>query len=591
MSSMFSLIPVKLVFFGFAIYIWKQLIQQGTSLNQPLASRLMLGAGVLGIILSVLSIGKVYPYGLTSDLLVFAIATSLFMALPMKTAAGRLIGLLIISVPVAGPLAYILHYLVVGGPVNKDSFIAIFQTTSAEATEYLSTFTSVVSVIPVVITSLIIILVVKHSNKPDRRPLSLKKASAYIAIATISLYLIPLEKSLFNYPAVTYQSYQKEIKVTKERIAQFSETAIDKNYTATKQGSSEIYVVVVGESLNKHHMGIYGYELQTTPELQQLKDKGELFVSTNSFSNYPGTMSALSHALTAANQKNQKHYTESLGIVELLNDAGFATHWLGNQPLSNSYDMILGLIANEAQDVQLTFDVKFHSMSHKDHKPDGVLLPLYEELLSQRDTARNHVIFVHLMGNHTDYCERYPEEYQHYEMSFSEELYSHIFKGGLGHSRECYDNSVHYNDHIVSSLITNLSQALGENGVGGLIYFADHSEDIERGVGHSTANFSFDMVESPALVWLSKGYTQSNRESTSNLTSNIEKYYPNDFIFDTVIGMTGIEIQEPESNIYCAGCDLFNSEYNLPLDEARTMHGNLPYKPLKLASDKLVQRN
>ena len=585
MSALFPLIPIKLLFIGLTVYIWTQLIKRGTALNQPRVSRFMLGFALLSVVLSVISVGKIYPYGAVTDLLIFAAATSLFMALRMRTLAGRFLGLLIIAIPLLGPLAYLLHYQVVGGAMNKDSFIAVFQTTSAEASEYLASFTSVMSLIPLLLATALLIWIVKHNVGSERKTLPIKTAATYVLLAVLMIAIAPLEKGLFTYPVDVYVSYQQEMTTTKERMAQFSERNVEKDYHISKEGQGEIYVVVVGESLNKHHMGVYGYELDTTPNLQRLKDEGNLFVADNSFSNYPGTMSALSHALTAANQKNNKHYTESLGIVELMNEAGFVTHWLGNQPLSNSYDMILGLIAKEAQDVQLTFDIEFHSMSHKHHQPDGVLLPLYEQILAQRDAGKNQVIFVHLMGNHTDYCERYPEEYKRYEVSPMDALYSHIFKGGLGHSRECYDNSILYNDHVVSTLVDDLQSALGEEGIGGLIYFADHSEDIERGVGHSSANFSFDMVESPTLVWLSPAYQQTNANKTAALRHNLGQYYPNDFIFDTVIGMSGSQM---EGSSYCSSCDLFSFDYDLPLENARTMHGKLAYKPLKAPSSAIA---
>ena len=96
MSALFPLIPVKLLFVGLTVYIWTQLIKRGTALNQPRVSRLMLAFAIVSVILAIISVGKIYPYGAVTDLLVFAIATSLFMALPMRTLAGRFLGFLLI---------------------------------------------------------------------------------------------------------------------------------------------------------------------------------------------------------------------------------------------------------------------------------------------------------------------------------------------------------------------------------------------------------------------------------------------------------------------------------------------------------------
>ncbi len=577
MNSIFPLIPIKLIFLAATIYIWKQLFKHGLEKQQTKAAKMMLAAGVLSIVLSVISVGKIYPYGVAVDLLVFATATTLFMTLPKSSFPLRLLATLVLAIPIMGPLAYLLHYIVVGGAMNKDSFIAVYQTTGNEAFEYLSTFTSVVAILPVIALLILLAWVGKHEGKTSRT-LPTQVAIKLIATSVFLIALAPIEKGLFSHPVKVYISYIEEIQSSKERLSSFNARDIKKSYTATKDEKGEVYVVIVGESLNKHHMSVYGYPLNTTPELKKLQQQDDLYIAANSYSNYPGTMAALSYALTEANQKNQKTYLESVGLVEVLNDAGFITHWLGNQPLSNSYDMILGLIAKEAQDVQLTFDIEFHSMSHKNHKPDGVLLPLYSTKLDQLDDQQSHVIFVHLMGNHTNYCERYPEEYNRYEVSALDAAWLHIFKGGLGHSRECYDNSVLYNDFVVSEIITGLRQSLGEQGVGGVLYFADHSEDIKRGVGHSTANFSYDMVESPAIMWLSEGYKQKHPEKTSSLVANQSAFFPNDFIFDTVLGMTNTQIR---GDIYCEHCDLFSSKYRLPAKEATTLHGKKPYIPVK----------
>lgn len=577
MKSIFPLIPIKLIFLAATIYIWKQLFKHGAEKQQTKAAKMMLAAGILSVVLSVISVGKIYPYGVAVDLLIFAAATTIFMTLPKSNFPLRLLATLVLAIPVMGPLAYLLHYIVVGGAMNKDSFIAVYQTTGNEAFEYLSTFTSVISILPILALLVLLAWIGKQEGKTSRT-LPTKVALKLVAMCVFFIALAPIEKGLFTYPVKVYASYIEEIQSSKERLASFDARDIKKSYTAAKDEKGEVYVVIVGESLNKHHMGVYGYPLDTTPELGKIQQQDNLFISANSYSNYPGTMASLSYALTEANQKNQKTYLESVGVVEVLNDAGFNTHWLGNQPLSNSYDMILGLIAKEAQDVQLTFDIKFHSMSHKNHKPDGVLLPLYTDKLKQLDDQQSHVIFVHLMGNHTNYCERYPEEYKRYEVSALDAAWLHIFKGGLGHSRECYDNSVLYNDFVVSEIITQLKQSLGEQGVGAVLYFADHSEDIKRGVGHSTANFSYDMVESPAIMWLSQGYKQQYAEKASTLAENQNAFFPNDFIFDTVLGMTNTRVS---GDIYCEQCDLFNRNYRLPAEEATTLHGKKPYIPVK----------
>lgn len=579
MKSLFSLIPLKILFLGLTIYIWRTLFRSGKDTGQTRTVVTLLSLALLSIGLSIISVGKIYPYGVVSDLLLFASACAIVMALPVRRLWATLVAAVVLTLIAAGPMIYMAHYQVVGGPVNKDSFIAVFLTTKDEALEYLSSFTSVISLIPLLVFAGLIYFLLRHRSRTASRAMRPLPAAAICLFTAASLFMMPLEKGLFTYPVIVFQSLQQELKVSQERLDLFKNRTTQ-TYEASKAEKGEVYIVVVGESLNKHHMGIYGYHNQTTPGLQSLKDSGDLYVMKDSYSNYPGTMAALSHALTEANQRNDKHYTESVGIVELLNSAGFDTSWIGNQPLSNSYDMILGLIANEAKSVTLTFDTKFHTMSHKNHQPDGVLLPLIDKALKSQSDESSQVIFVHLMGNHTDYCERYPAEYNKYTIKAFDAFMMHIFKGGLGHSVECYDNSVLYNDFIITSIISDLQARLGEQGVGGLIYFADHSDDVKRGVGHSTANYSIDMVESPAMIWLSHGYKARHPEKVSALKNNEAKLFSNDFIFDTVIGLTGTAVHtaDQKESVYCSSCDLMSENYSLPADQARTMHGKLAYE-------------
>lgn len=574
MSDLFSLIPFKLLFLGCTIYLWKRLFNFNRSHHSGGINYWALGFALLSIALAIISVGKLYPYGIVSDLLVFALACTWIMALPLNRLGGQIAAIVILATVLLGPLTYLSHYQVVGGAMDKDSLIAIFQTNHAEALEYLASFTSAASIAPLVLSAVFVIWLIRRMNTPQREVLPSRAAIALSLAALAMLALAPLERGLFTYPIHTFVAYKKDMEQMRERIAHYNDREIEE-YSVSKSGQGEVYLVVIGESQNKHHMGIYGYGKDTTPHMEKLKAAGELLVVNNSFSNYPRTIPALSHALTQANQKNDKDYIDSVGLIALMNEADFDTHWIGNQPLSTSYDMALGFIAKEADHLTLTFDAKFTSTNKDAQKPDGVLLPHIQKALDERDADKNLIIFVHLSGNHTDYCKRYPAEYARYEVPASKAFWMHLVRGGPGRSEECYDNSILYNDFIVDSIVNQVRTTLGDSNIGAVMYFADHADDIEQG-GHSRANFTFQMVDSPAMVWLSPAYKRTHQQRFSALRNNLNEYYPNDFMFDTVIGMTGLNVS---SNVYCADCDLFNPAYRLPLSEARTMHGRMQYQP------------
>jgi heptose-I-phosphate ethanolaminephosphotransferase len=571
----FKVIPTKLFFISSILYLWYKL-QKNSPKEQKGIYRFAVVSAVVSILLSLSSIQKIYPYGALTDLAIILLvsASAIAFASKFQTKPARVIA---IALPLmtlsAFPLFYILHYNMVGGALNYDSLVAIFQSNSAEALEYISSFTSIINILIILSSmSLVSWLAYKFSiSTSSEHPTSYNSAKACLILLVI-LIVIPKDKGLFSYPFLSFNSYLHELSQVKENRQNKVESNSTDSFIATKKGNGETYIVVVGESLNKHHMGIYNDEKETNPELVKLNKNDDLIVFPNAYSNYPGTMAALSWALSASNQYNKRDFVDSVGLVDVYNKAGFKTIWIGNQPISNSYDMLLGFIAESSDEVVITFDIEFHGMSHDNHKPDGILLPhIKKALANQRD--ENTVIFVHLMGSHTNYCERYPEEYEKYTMSFLEETWMRVIKGGLGHSETCYDNSVLYNDFVISSIIEQLKQS-NNSQPAGLLYFADHSEDIVRGVGHSSANFSYDMVESPTIMWLSDSYKEQYPEKMTAINNNRDELYSNDSIFDTAIGMSNIQL---DAEHYCQRCDITNSLYELKPEDAYTMHGELKY--------------
>jgi hypothetical protein len=55
---------------------------------------------------------------------------------------------------------------------------------------------------------------------------------------------------------------------------------------------------------------------------------------------------------------------------------------------------------------------------------------------------------------------------------------------------------------------------------------------------------------------------------------SVHQIFPNDFIFDSFIGLAGVEY---ESKHLRFSCDTANSAYELELEHAFKMHGKLPY--------------
>lgn len=575
--DIFALVPVKLFFAIGLIYLSVKFYQDCRSRNHHFVFWSFLTSTILTIVLAVFSIGKLYPYGFVIDFAVgFLIAILLiWFESKIKHQTLRLIVVFITIFALSlMPLFYIQHFFLVGAVVNSDSFIAIFQTNFHEAIEYVTSFASPIMALGFFLFFYLIFRYSKKYIKKDKEAFSRNEILRYFVFLVLALLIVPNEKGFYTFPFITYASYAKELDTVKQRQKMFTNLSPPIETHAKKENKGETYILVIGESLNKHHMSSYGYKLETTPFLDKERNKDDTVFLDRAFANYPGTMAALSLAMTEANQYNKKKYADSVGIVQVFNDAGFNTIWLGNQPLSNSYDMVLGYIANHVNEKHLTFDRKFTTMSDSKQKPDGVLLPVLKDTFAKLDPSKNNVIFIHLMGSHTHYCKRYPAEFEKFKIPFTEKLWFNLVAGGTGHAQQCYDNSVLYNDYLIDKIQSQLKTFLGNDKSGGLMYFSDHSDDIARGIGHSSANFSYDMVEIPTIFWVSPEYKKQYLTKFKNLQNNSNKLFSNDLVFDSFIGFSGINLNAEH---YCNKCDITNEAYTLSAEDARTMHGKLLY--------------
>ena len=114
------------------------------------------------------------------------------------------------------------------------------------------------------------------------------------------------------------------------------------------ENKSEIknIVFILGESTNRNHMHLYGYYLPNTPNLDALNEKGEISVFRDVVSPHSTTIAVLSKLFTFCNRESDQEWYHYNNLIDVMNAAGYKTHWLSNQETS-------GVWGNVAQFMQL----------------------------------------------------------------------------------------------------------------------------------------------------------------------------------------------------------------------------------------------
>ncbi len=280
---------------------------------------------------------------------------------------------------------------------------------------------------------------------------------------------------------------------------------ISANNSLSKNKNSNVnntFIVVIGESVTSSHMQLYGYYRSTNPFLQKSRDSLNIF--TDVISPNTSTFHSLSKALTLGNYEEPKKVL-ALPITTLFNKSGFKTFWISNHSPAFNPNSALSRVSSQAQ--SKFFNSKEAVMNSLKH--DGELLGKVDEALN--DNFPHKIIFLHLIGAHFSYENRYPEEFN----VFTDEPKTQ-FKDEIAYQKiNEYDNAVRYSDFIVNEVLQKLKT---EKTNSYLMYFSDHGEEVyqdENFYGHLEDSPTKNTFTIPFILWYNEGFK-----------------YPKDYVFD-----------------------------------------------------------
>ncbi|TYA86793.1 phosphoethanolamine transferase [Seonamhaeicola marinus] len=257
--------------------------------------------------------------------------------------------------------------------------------------------------------------------------------------------------------------------------------------------SNEVLVVALGESTTSKHMQVYGYDEETTPFLNRIKDS--LFLYSNVISTDVITTKVVPKILTSLDNGTNNNEDLVTNIIEVFNIAGFDTYWLSNQRPIGFFDNRVTEMASVSK------NIKFLNHAHevKTISYDEVLIPALKAALSK---PGKKVIFLRLIGTHFDYNKRYPEEFSKFIVSSKATKKERVIS--------YYNNAVAYNDYVVYSFIKELKKKRIKSM---LLYLSDHGENVYHGndfFGRSENSLTKSMFQIPFLVWTSKDFEFPN---------------------------------------------------------------------------------
>ncbi len=457
----------------------------------------------------------------------------------------------------------VLVYLYGGGVIATDMFLNLITTNPGEAMELLDNLVPAVAGVFVLYLPLLIVAALQWSrhitlSDKTRRPVRrlALAAGAAATLLTASLYFVypkgeekagRFEYRVENHLYPVNVFYNLYLAIHESWLSShYQESVAHYRFNSASQhdkDSTEVYILVVGETARSRNFQLYGYPRQTNPRLS--KEKGLIvFEGVRSQSNT--THKSVPMLLTASNAEDHDRLYHEKGMIAAFREAGFHTAFFSNQRRNHSYIDFLGEEANDVCFIREHIANEFTS--------DSQLLPYVRRELAKH--PRKLLIVLHMYGSHFNYRDRYPKA----SARFLPDLPTEAKAENRPQLLNAYDNTILETDSFLANLISMLK---GQGCASALLYTSDHGENIfddrRRLFLHASPRPSTFDTDVPLLIWTSERYDRQYPSTVTTLKGNQHKgVESNASVFPTMLSIGGIK-----TKIDLDSLSLANSAYKL----------------------------
>lgn len=287
----------------------------------------------------------------------------------------------------------------------------------------------------------------------------------------------------------------------------------------------EKIILIIGESHSKGHSSIYGYDKDTNPRLKKLMQDSLAFAFQNVTSPATATVQSFKYILNTRRVSDMEDWYKFPSIITIMKSAGYHTSWFSNQDEVGLYDNMASCYAHICDEFYFNDTKK---------RLDGDLINL------RRKREGRELIIYHLMGQHSDFSNRYPPTFkkfrpEHYDRQkyAKREIVAH------------YDNACIYNDYVVSEIMNIYKD---DNAI--VFYFPDHGLDVfesspdnfghVHGIRADNADIGYQI---PFIIYTSEKYKEQNKETVKQIQQSLQRKFCTADLTFTLMHIAGYEFE------------------------------------------------
>lgn len=332
-------------------------------------------------------------------------------------------------------------------------------------------------------------------------------------------------------------------------------------------------VFIIGESYNRSHSQLYGYDKPTAPRQQERMERGELTRFDDVVSSWNLTSFVFKHVFSLYTVGDSGEWCDYPLFPEVFRQAGYNVTFVTNQFLPQAkeavYDFSGGFFLNNPVLSAAQFDARNVSL----HDLDRGVLDDLDSLDSRRKEA--NLTIVHLKGQHSTYRERYPLSHKKW---LARDYKRPRLKGRERWILSDYDNATLYNDSIVDEVIRRFED---RNAI--VIYMPDHGEecfddDIHvSGRLHSAAidyRLAREEFEIPFWIWCSRSYAATRPDVIRRIREASSRPFMTDRVAHMLLWLGGIACPDYRSEL-----NILSDDYDT--ERRRTLKNTADYDRLR----------
>lgn len=285
-----------------------------------------------------------------------------------------------------------------------------------------------------------------------------------------------------------FRTNQTFLQFFEERQAFKMSSCAQDNIQASIEGDSiPNIIIVIGESYNRHHSSLYGYDHDTSPRLSQLD---HLYVFDDVITSVNGTSQAFKDFLSFASVDDSTKWYDTPLFPTIFKQVGYNVVFYSNQFVQeldmDAYDASCGFFNHP--------EVKPKIFNHSNHQKfpyDGLLIDDYKQHRAEMESDSSNLIIFHLLGQHVNPARRFPSDRAVFKpSSYDRPELTEAQKQEVAN----YDNATLYNDSVLAEIIKMYAD---RDAV--IICYADHGDEANDYRIHLGRSRNLNTIGAPCL--------------------------------------------------------------------------------------------